>query len=65
MKRLVIVVAITILIAGLALSGLNDTRIAVADTSIPDNEVASSVSKASNSSTSATITITMYTVVNE
>ena len=62
MKRLVIVVTLAILIVGLALSGLNDTRIAVADTNIPDNEVASSIG---NSSASATITITMTGVLNE
>ena len=64
-KRLVIVVAVAILIVGLALSGLSDTRIAIADTSMLDNEVVSSVSKASNSSATATITITMYAVADE
>ena len=65
MKRLVTIVVLAILIVGLALSGLNDTRIAIADTSIPDNEAASNVSKASNSSASATITITMTGVTNK
>ena len=62
MKRLVTVVALVTLIVGLALSGLNDTRIAVADTSLPNDEVTSS---ASNSSASATITIKMYTMADE
>lgn len=62
MKRLVIVVTLAILIVGLVLSGLSDTPIAIADTSVPDDEVISSISKTSNSSASATITITMYTV---
>jgi hypothetical protein len=43
-KRLVTVVTIAILIVGLVLSGLSDTSIVIADTSIPDNGVTSSVS---------------------
>ncbi len=62
MKSLVTVVTLAILLVGLVLLGLNDTRIAIADTSIPDNEVTGSVSKTGNSSASATITITMYTL---
>ena len=57
MKRLVTVVTLVILIVGLVLSGLSDTRIAIADTSVPNDEVVSSVSKARNSSASATIMI--------
>ena len=56
MKRLVILVS---------LLGLSDTHISIADTSIPDNEVTSSVSKASNSSASATIMMTMTGALNE
>lgn len=37
----------------------------IANTGIADNEVAGSISKASNSSASPTITITMYAVGNE
>ena len=65
MKRLVIVVTLAILLVGLVLLSLNDTDISVADTSVPDNEVISSVSKANNSSASGVITITMYTVADE
>ena len=54
-----------ILLIGLVLLGISDTRISIAQTAIPDNEVTSSVSKASNSSASATITITMYTVADD
>ena len=64
MKRLTTVVTFAILLAGLILLGLSDINISVADTNIPNNEVTSSVSKTSNSSASATITITMYTVTN-
>ena len=65
MKRLVPIVALAILIVGLGLSGLSDTRIVIADTSIPNNEATSSASKASNSSAGATITITMTRILNE
>jgi len=37
----------------------------LADSSIPDNELITSQIEASNSSASATITITMYTVVDD
>ena len=45
------------------LFGLSDTSISIADTSVPDNEVADS--GANNYSASATITITMYTSSDE
>ena len=44
MKRLVNIVATAILLIGFVLLDVSDTRIAIADTSIPDNEVTSSVS---------------------
>lgn len=56
MKRLVTIVAIAILLIGSVLLGLNDTDTSVADISIPDNEIVSSVS--SNPSVTATITMT-------
>ena len=65
MKRLVFLITFTILLLVSVLLGLSDTDISVADTSIPDNEVTSSISKASNSSASATITITMNTVADK
>ena len=65
MKRLVIVVTLTILLVGLVLLGLSDTDISIADTSVPNDEVVSSVSKASNPSAIATITITMTGALNE
>jgi hypothetical protein len=60
-----IAVIIGIVLAVLVLFGLSDTVISIADTGVPNNEATSSVSKASNSSASATITITMYTVADE
>jgi len=62
-KRLVTVVTLAILLVGLVLLGLSDTRISIADTSIPENYGTSSITKASNSSASATITITMYATI--
>jgi len=64
-KKLVTVVTLAILVVGLVLLGLSDTAISIADTSTLDNEVISSISKANNSSASATITITMTTALNE
>ena len=55
MKKSFVLVVPAILVAGLILFGLGDVVVA-------DNEVASSIS---NSSASATITITMYTVTGE
>ncbi len=65
MKRLVTIVALATLLVGLVLLGSSDKDISVADTSIPDNEIASSISKASNSSASATIMITRTGGLNE
>ena len=65
MMRLVTIVTLAILVVGLALSGLIDTRIAVADSNIPDNEITTSETEASNSSANAVITITMYAVTDE
>jgi len=62
-KRLVIIITLKILLTGLVLFGLGDTGIYVADTSIPDNEVASS--EANDASASGVITITMYAVADE
>ena len=65
MKRLAVLVILTILMAGLVFFELSDTDISIANTLVPDNEVTSTISKASNSSASATITITMYAVADE
>lgn len=65
MKKPFLLATLAIILAGLVLFRLNDTSISIADNGIPDNETASSVSKASNSSASATIVITMYAVADE
>jgi len=45
---------------------LFDTSISIADTSVPNNEIAGNVGEADNlGSSSAAITITMYTVTDE
>ena len=65
MKRLAVLVILTILMAGLVLFELSDTDISIANTLVPDNEVTSTISKASNSSSSGTITITMTGMLSE
>jgi len=63
-KRRINIVILAVLLIGSVLLGLNDTNIAVADTSAYDNETTSSVIKASNSSAGATITITMTGILD-
>ena len=58
-RRLVIIATLAILLAALVLLGSQDKGVSVADTSVPDSEVATSVSR--SSSASAGMTITMYT----
>ena len=65
MKKPFLLATLAIMLAGLVLFGLNDTSFSIADTGIPDNAVSSIVSKASNSSASAVITITMTGVLDE
>jgi len=64
-KRLVTIATLAILLVASIIIGLSDKNVSVADTSVPNNDVASSVSKASNSSASATITITMMGVSDD
>ena len=61
MRRPFVLVVLAILVAGLVLFGLGVA--AVSDASIPDGEVASSISKADNSS--ASTAITMYATTGE
>jgi hypothetical protein len=60
-KRLVTVATLAVLLVASILTGLGDKDVSVADTSVPNNDITSSVSKAGNSSASVTIKITMYT----
>ena len=59
MRKLAVLVAIVAILAGLPLSGISDSKVSVADTSVPDNEVTSTVNQ--TDSATATITITMRT----
>jgi len=63
--RLFFIAIIVVLLAGVVLFGLSDTAISIADTSIPDDEITTSQTEASNSSASAAITITMTGVLDE
>jgi len=61
-KRLTALVSLVALLAALVLLGVADSAASIAATSIPNNEVASTVSEAGNSdSGSGTTTITMRT----
>jgi hypothetical protein len=64
-KRLFFIVLLAVISVGLPLLGLNDTVISSDDTATPNKEAAGSMSKAGNSSASATITITMTGVMDE
>ena len=65
MKRLIILIALIMILAGLSASAASDIGAPLTDSNIPDNEVTTSQTEASNSSASARITITMYTVAGE
>ena len=60
MKRLILLIALVVMLPMLVVLDASP-----ADTSIPDNELITSQIEASNSSASATITITMYAVVDD
>jgi len=64
-KRLVTIVTLAILPVGVALIGLGDTHISIADTSIPDNKITTGQTKASNSSVIAMIMIAWTTPSGE
>jgi hypothetical protein len=65
LRKSFVLAILAILLARLILFALSDTAISVADTATTNNEVISTMSKANNSSASATITITMYAVADE
>jgi len=65
MKRLIVLGILVVIMVNLLLLGVADTRASIADTTIPDNQITSSVSEIDDSnSTSAIITITMYAVAD-
>jgi len=59
-KRLILLIALVVMLPVLVVLDAS-----LADSSIPDNELITSQIEASNSSASATITITMYAVVDD
>jgi len=59
MRRLPILATLIVVLGALLLSGISDGSPSIADTSIPDNETATSVNQ--TDSATATITITMRT----
>ena len=65
MKRLILLIVLVVILASVPVLVVSDTGASLADSNIPDNEVTASQTEASNSSASATITITMYTVADE
>jgi len=65
LKSLLFLVALAVILLGLPLSTISDSSAPLADSNIPDNEVATNQAEANNSSASATITITMYAMVDE
>ena len=61
MRKLVTLVMFAALVLGLVVLGLADAPTSVADTDLPDDEVTGALSETSDSSSSASIAITMYT----
>jgi len=64
-KRLILLTGLVVILAGLSASVVSDTGASRIDSSIPDNEISSSQTEASDSSASVTITITWTTALNE
>jgi len=64
-KRMLSVITLAILLLGLVLLGLSDTDISVADSNIPNNEVASTLSETINYSASGVIMIAWTTPSGE
>ena len=66
MRRLLVYISLIAILLGLILSGISDTAISVADTSVVDSELSSSIGESEASGLgSATVTITMFTVTDE
>jgi hypothetical protein len=62
-KRLILLITLVVILAGLPVLVVSDTL--PTDSNIPDNELTTNQTEASNSSASATITITMYAVADD
>lgn len=57
MKRLIILVALVVLVAGLVLSGVIDPNVSMADTSVPGTEGTSSVAEIDNPNLASAVII--------
>ena len=64
-KKLISLIILVVILAGLPVLVVSDTGASVTDSNVPDNEITTSQIEASNSSASATITITMTGVLTE
>ena len=64
-KRLISLITLVVILAGLPVLVGSDTSASPTDSNIPDNEITTNQTGVSNSSASATITITMYAVGDE
>jgi len=67
-EEVILLIALTLLVmilAKLPASVVSDTSVSLTDSNIADNEITTNQTEASNSSASATITITMYAVGGE
>ena len=64
-KRLIPLIALVVILAGIPVLVVSDTGASPTDSNIPDNEITTSQTEASNSSASGTITITMTGVIDE
>jgi hypothetical protein len=64
-NRLAILVILAVILIGSTVFGVSDINVSLANTGIPNNEPTSSVGEANNSSASATIMITMYTLPDD
>jgi len=60
MEKLIVLVTLVLIAVCL---GISDSSASATDANIPDNEASSNLSEANNSSTSATITIRMWTAL--
>ena len=65
MKRLIPLIAMVVILAGLPVLVVSDTGASLTANNILDNEITTSQTEASNSSASATITITMTGIADE
>ena len=65
MKRPIPLIALVLILAGSFASAVSDTGASLTDSSIPDDKITTSQTAASNSTASATITITMYAVADD